>query len=189
MGDRNPDSPWNPASSPNISPKEYEQQVVEWLHGSGSVLEDFKVQHLKHLEGPSGDYEFDAVASFTILSGAKVVVVVECKRYSKPVERDHMLTLWAKKEDVNAHKAMMFATCGIHSGALKYASAKGVATVTFVQCDFLYETKAVGVSSEPPPWAEMPQYAGIMLRCEDNSIQCSTINKKHLDALKEWLKS
>lgn len=189
MGNRNPDSPWNPASSPNIDPKEYEQQVVEWLRGSGSILEDFKVQHLKHLKGPSGDYEFDAVASFTILSGAKVIVVVECKRYSKPVERDHMLTLWAKKEDVNAHKAMMFATCGFQSGALKYAAAKGVATVTFVEGNFLYETRAIGVSSEPPPWAELPKYAGIMLKSEDNSIQCSTINEQRLDALKEWLNS
>ncbi len=189
MEDRNPDSPWNPASSPDIAPKEFEKQVVEWLRDSGSILEDFNVQHLKHLEGPSGDYEFDAVARFTILSGAKVIVVVECKRYSKPVERDHMLTLWAKKEDVNAHKAMMFATCGFQSGALKYAISKGIATVTFVEGSFLYETRAMGVLPEPPTWAEMPRYAGIMLKREDNPIQGSTINEEHLDALKDWLNS
>ena len=189
MGDRNPESPWNPASSLNIAPKEYEKQVVDWLRRSGSILEDFNVQHLKLLEGPSGDYEFDAVASFTILRGAKVIVVVECKRYSKPVERDHMLTLWAKKEDVNAHKAMMFATCGFQSGALKYASVKGIATVTFVEGSFLYKTRAMGVSSAPPPWAEMPRYSGIMLRAEKNSIRSSIIKEGHLDALEGWLSS
>jgi len=189
MGDRNPESPWNPASSLNIAPKEYEKQVVEWLRASGSILEDFNVRHLKHLEGPSGDYEFDAVASFTVLSGAKVIVVVECKRYSKPVERDHMLTLWAKKEDVNAHKAMMFATCGFQSGALKYASVKGIATVTFVEGSFSYETRAVGVSSAPPPWAELPRYAGIMLKSENNKITSSIIKDEHLDSLKDWLNS
>src|SRR4030095_2662212 len=106
---RNPNSPTNPAKPADVSPKEYERQVVNWLRAAGTTLEQFEVQHLKHLGGAGGDYEFDAVAKFTILSGAEVVVLVECKRYSQPVEREKVLSLWAKLQDVKAHKAMMFA--------------------------------------------------------------------------------
>lgn len=33
MNNRNPDSPWNPANSVQVTPKEYELQVVEWISG------------------------------------------------------------------------------------------------------------------------------------------------------------
>ena len=84
----NPESPWNPARPASLSPKEYEKQVVGWLLAKGHTLERFDVTHLEHLSGAGGDYEFDAVAEFTILSGAHIVVLVECKRYSQPVERE-----------------------------------------------------------------------------------------------------
>jgi len=111
---------WNPSSSINISPKEYEKQVVSWLQRSKGTLVSFNVQHLKYLEGSGGNYEFDAVAEFSIFEGAKIIILIECKRYSKPVQRGKMLELYAKLEDVKAHKAMMFATSGFQSGALEF---------------------------------------------------------------------
>src|SRR5437868_700960 len=101
------ESPWNPAKAASLSPMEYEKEVVEWLRTAGATLERFDVKHLEHLQGTGGDYEFDAIAQFTIFNGAKVVVVVECKRYSQPVEREKLLALWAKLQDVKAHKAMI----------------------------------------------------------------------------------
>ena len=118
---RNPESPWNPAQSIEIAPKNYELQVVEWLRNAGENLTKFEVSHLKHLSGPGGDFEFDAVAEFTILNGAIIKVLVECKRYSRPIEREKLLSLWAKSQDVKSHKAMIFATSGFQSGALEYA--------------------------------------------------------------------
>ena len=124
----------------------------------------------------------------TVFHGAHILVVVECKRYSRPVERDHLLTLWAKKEDV-ADKAMMFATCGFQSGALKYARAKRIATITFVEGKFLYETKAASPSPlpEPPPWANLPRFAGIMLRSANGAVHGTRIDTKDLDPLRLWL--
>jgi len=187
MNQRNPKSPWNPAYPPDLSPDEYERQVVAWLRQSRDSLKKFALKHLKHLEGPAGDYEFDAVAEFTVFGGAGIIVIVECKRYSSPVERDHLLALWAKKEDVSAHKAMMFATCGFQSGALKYARRKGIATITFVEGSFLYETKAAGPSAGPPPWVDLPRYAGIMLRSENEKISSSRIDNSNLEPLSEWI--
>jgi restriction system protein len=186
---RNPNSPANPAKPADVSPKEYERQVVNWLRAAGTTLEQFEVQHLKHLGGAGGDYEFDAVAKFTILSGAEVVVLVECKRYSQPVEREKVLSLWAKLQDVKAHKAMMFATCGFQSGALEYAKTYRIATIAFVEGAFLYETKALGPTPPPPSWANLPEFTGILMRSETGKITCSTIDVDNTQALSEWLKT
>ena len=162
---------------------------MAWLRASGGTLEQFTVEHLKHLGGPGGDYEFDAVANFTILKGAKIKILVECKRYSQPVEREKLLALWAKLQDVKAHKAMMFATCGFQSGALSYAESYGIATIAFVEGSFLYGTKGAGPSVPPPSWAGLPRYAGIFMRHSDRGIQYSTIDLKYTEALSKWLQS
>jgi restriction system protein len=184
----NPKSPWNPENAANISPEDYEKQVVGWLQSAGGTLDKFNVEHLRHLSGAGGDYEFDAVAQFTILNGAQIVVLVECKRYSSPVEREKILSLWAKMQDVKAHKAMIFATCGFQSGALEYAKTYGIATVAFVEGTFLYETRGATPSGPPPPWAGLPDFAGIFMVRNDSGISCSTIDKENTEALSIWLK-
>ncbi len=155
--------------------------------GPGEKLDKFEVKHLRHLSGSGGNYEFDAVAQFTILNGAQIDVLVECKRYSRPVEREKLLSLWAKMQDVKAHKAIIFATCGFQSGALKYAKTYGIATVAFVEGAFLYETKGVGPSGPPPAWAGLPDYAGIFMSQEDKQISCSTIDLNNTEILSKWL--
>jgi len=189
MQARNQKSSWNPAYPPQLSPEEYEKQVVAWLKASGGILEKFEVQHLRHLSGPGGDYEFDAVSEFTLFKGARIIVLVECKRYSQPVERDHVMTLWAKLQDVKAHKAMMFATCGFQSGALEYATNYGIATIAFVEGKFLYETRAAVPTPEPPAWAKVPKFAGIFMRHENGSVSCTSIDMEHTDVISEWLNS
>lgn len=186
MSKHNP-SPWNPARTASLSPEEYERQVVAWLRITGPSLQHFEVKHLERLSGAGGDYEFDAVAEFTILSGAQIVVLVECKRYSQPVEREKVLSLWARLQDVKAHKAMMFATCGFQSGALEYAKAYRIATVAFVEGSFLYETRAVGPPAAPPGSFGLPEYAGIFMSSENGKITCSAIYSEDTRALFEWL--
>jgi len=187
MKARNQKSPWNPAYAPQVSPEEYEKQVVAWLKASDGKLEKFEVQHLRYLSGPGGDYEFDAVSEFTLFKGARVIILVECKRHSRPVERDHVMALWAKLQDVKAHKAMMFATCGFQSGALKYAKNYGIATITFVEGKFLYETRADIPIQESPAWAKVSKFVGIFLRHENRSISSHCIDMEHTDVISSWL--
>ena len=124
------------------------------------------------------------VVNFTLFHGAKITILVECKRYARPVEREKVLALWAKLQDVGAHKAIMFATSGFQSGALTYAKNKGIATVIFVDGDFLYETKSMSLESKLPSWFEAPKYAGILTSINDiGSVSCSSIWDIHTDAL------
>lgn len=185
---RNRESPWNPNKSCNVTPKEFEEQVMLWLKLLPNNLNSFSVGHLKHLSGSGGDYEFDGVAEFVIFNGAKVIVLIECKRYSRPIEREKILSLYAKLQDVGAHKAIIFSTSGFQSGALSYAKDRGIACLTFIDGDFLYETRDVNGSHKPPPWANIPRYAAILMEKENNSIHCSTIDNDRIDSLRDWLK-
>ncbi len=185
----NPQSIWNPNKPVEVTPEEYERQVVSWLQASATSLENFKVEHRKRLVGTGGEYEFDAVAEFVGFHEAKFVVLVECKRYSRPIEREKVMALWAKLQDTGAHKAIMFATCGFQSGALDYARSRGIATITFVQGSFTYGTKSANPVFEPPPWVGLPDFAGLLVEKNEGGICCSTIDDENLDKLRIWLDS
>ncbi|CAG0984215.1 hypothetical protein ANAEL_01922 [Anaerolineales bacterium] len=187
MNKFNPNSPWNPANSVDITPHEYEKQVADWLKSAHKSLEQFTVSHLAYLSGAGGEYEFDAIAKFTAFRGAAFTILVECKRYNRPVERDHVMTLWAKLQDTSAQKAMLFATCGFQSGALEFAKSKNIATITFIAGDFLYETKSQETQSTPPAWNSFPRFAGIYLQYAEKSIQCTKIDSDDIGLVTEWL--
>jgi len=188
MNNRNSDSPWNPVNSVQVTPKEYEMQVVEWISQFGSDLNGFRVEHLVQLPGTGGEYEIDAVAEFSIFQGARIVVLVECKRYNRPVEREVVLSLISKLRDVGAHKAIIFSTSGFQRGALEYAAAKGIATITFIDGKSTYNTRSrFQLSVEPPPWINFPKYSGLFLSYHDNRLYSSLIGKESLDILQAWL--
>lgn len=179
---RNPKSPWNPSESCNITPEEFEIQVLSWLRRLGKI-DSFSAEHLRHLAGSGGNYEFDGVIEFDIFGSSIIIILIECKRYSHPVEREEINSLYSKLQDVGAHKAMIFSTSGFQSGALSYAKNKGIACITVVNGEYLYETRDAGGNHKPPPWVNLPKYAGILLEEQNNSIQCNSIDK-----LKDWLK-
>ena len=170
-----------------VTPREDELQVVDWLRRSGSSLDEFTVQHLERIAGSGGEYEFDAVARLTIFGGASVTLLVECKRYNQPVEREKVLALWAKCQDVSAHKAMMFATCGFQSGALTYAASKGIATITFTAGSFLYETRSMEATPSPPPWAQIERFAGDFIAAEGERITGSQVSRDRVEPIRSWL--
>lgn len=187
MRSHNPDGPLNPDRPVKITPKEYERQVLEWLRGLCSDLKNFKISHLKKLSGASGEYEFDIIAEFSIFGEAEIVVLVECKRYGNAVKRDTVLPLEGKLRDVGAHKGMMFSTGGFQSGALEYASVRGIATLTFIDGKAPYETRDRGPSPEPPPWVDLPRYAAQSLSKSGKRIGVHLVTNEHLEAINAWM--
>jgi len=167
MRSRNPDGPWNPERPVEVSPKEYERQVLDWLRQARGDLTDFEIGHLKKLVGASGEYEFDVVATFSAFEGAEFVVLVECKRYREAVKRDTVMTLHTKLIEVGAHKGMMFSTGGFQRGAIQFAAEHGIALVTFKDGKTTYETKWRGPIVEPPSWIDLPRFVGERLTIEE----------------------
>jgi restriction system protein len=186
---RNQESPWNPGEPVTVTPREYEQQIVTWLQNMAEPLTDFTVKHLEDLEGAGGEYQFDAVARFSALGGAEFIVLIECKRWKRPVGRDVLLATDAKLKDVGAHKAMVFSTSGFQSGAIQYATSRGIATVSFVDGRSLYETKAMDGSREPPPWVDLPRFAGQTLTADGTTIRSHICDDDQVEALDEWFGS
>ena len=190
---RNPDSPWIPEKLAELTPEKFEMQVVDWLQATGHMLDNFKVTHRKNLRGPGGDYEFDAVVECTVLGGAQLTILVECKRHSRPIEREKIISVYGKFRDVEANKAMVFSTSGFQSGAIRYATSKNIALVKFIDGSFLYQTRSADSSdtdAPPPPWANLPEFAGIFMESKkDGIISCKVIDMRNTKVLSEWIQS
>lgn len=178
---------WNPASPLNISPEEYEREVAAWLEQTNRTLHRFEVRHQARIAGSSGEYAFDAVAEFEVLEGARILVLVECKRHVTPVKREAVLALESKLRDVGGHKAMLVATAGFQRGAIEYAAVRGIATVTFIDGRLTYETKGARGDMDPPPWANVPRFAGWFVTVAGGTIKCSLVERSRTDAVAQWL--
>ena len=183
------ESPWNPGKPVDITPEQFELEVIKWLGSSGKLLNGFKVMHRQKLSGSGGDYEFDAVVDLVILGGCQITVVVECKRYSRPIERDEINSIYAKSQDVGAQKAMVCSTSGFQKGAIKYATSKNIALVDVVDGGFHYRTRSA-IVSQPPPWADLPIFAGNFVRMtKDGDLSFKAISTQDVGALNEWIQS
>jgi len=179
---------WNPNTPADVSPREYELQVLTWLKKAGErELEDFKATHLGKLRGQGGKYAFDVLVTFGLLSGARMIVLVECKRHKRPVERNEILVLEGKLLDVGAHKGMMFSTAGYQRGALELASAKGIATVTFIDGLATYETRALGVPPSHGFHPDIPQYAGTVVSIRAGNQHFHRADSRNVEAISEYL--
>lgn len=120
--------------------------------------------------------------------GASFVVLVECKRHTRPVAREDVMVLESKLRDVNAQKGILFSTSGFQSGALDFAAAKRIATVAIVDGKWLYQTRAAGGRpAKPPPWEHFDPYAGIRMTKTQTKLTYHTIELSRVDAIVDWL--
>ncbi len=68
------------------------------------------VQHRAVFKGASGQrYEVD-LSFETTVAGARILVLVECKCYSRPVGVDDVAEFAYKVRDIGAHKGIVVAT-------------------------------------------------------------------------------
>lgn len=116
-----------PAHDPReLTPVEFERFVRGVLDQEGARLKDYQSAHLETIEAHDGKYEFDVTARFEAL-GADFLVVVECKRWAAPIEREQVQALEQKRQSVHAHKAILFSTSEFRRGAVEFAEAHGIA--------------------------------------------------------------
>jgi restriction system protein len=133
------------------SPTQYEQLVKDFLKRKtrGSKVKITISGKRKHTASVGTDeYELDGTAKFELMGG-QFSVIVECKRYKRNVDRDEVIALHGKMQEVAFHKAMMFATSGFQTGAISYARKHGIALFILRSTRFSSITK-----SERSPSAE-----------------------------------
>lgn len=177
-----------PPSPSDPTPLEFEQQVCDWLRMAGQGLKSFEVRHRRVLPGASGEYEFDAVATFEVLDGAVITVMVECKRVTRAIEREVLLALEAKRQEVGAHKLMVVATARFQSGAVTYAQAHGIATIYFMDGAVMYGTRSA--TSSPTHAATalalgLPRFVGWWVRTRSGTL----IGYEDVRPLQRWIRA
>ena len=118
------------------TPVQYEQHVEKLFSKELEKyvdLQDFRIFHDKRYSGKSGhQHQIDVSAEFKI-AGAKILIVIECKQYTRSVGVDDVLVLASRIEDIGAHKGILVATTGFQAGAFKIAQSRRIALVT--ACD------------------------------------------------------
>lgn len=185
--ERNPDSPSNPNSPLSLSPTDFERWVLMWMREWAKRQNlSIDAKHQGVIAGDGGDYVIDILLELALFDGARILILVECKHQKRPVERAELLVLEGKLRDVGGHKGMLFSTSGFQSGAISYATARAIATVTVVDGSTLYETRSLGGSSRPPPWVQLDRVMGIRVTKSDVGTACHTIERGRVDALVEW---
>ncbi|MFS0727657.1 restriction endonuclease [Paenibacillus sp. 1P07SE] len=112
----------------SISALEFEKYCVEILnaYAEAEALKDFKILHNQKVRTNDGEYQIDIVAEFVALS-VDFKVIVECKRYTRPLEREKIVVLADKVRSLGAHKGILISTSGFQSGATEYAKKHGIA--------------------------------------------------------------
>lgn len=113
-----------------ISPTEFEKYCLEILkaYAESEALTDFNIAHDEKIKTTDGEYQIDIYAEFTALS-VKFKVLVECKRYSRPIEREKIIILADKIQSLGANKGVLISTSGFQSGAVEYAKTHGIALI------------------------------------------------------------
>jgi len=151
-------------------------------------VEQFTVRHGEKLTTPDGVYSMDATVRFRHL-GIDFLVLVECKRLSRPVEREDVQVLADKLRAAGAQKGVFFATNGFQRGALEYAHLHRIALVRVAEGSLTYETRSLGSERpKPPPWANIPPYVGFMYEYRpDGGWASSVIEPMRAEPLREFL--
>lgn len=181
--------PFPRGEPPDLTPEQFEGLVFDWLREwvsrEGWVAE---LTRQGIVSGAGGEYAIDILLEFSLLSGARVIILVECKHQQRRVERDEVLVLEGKLRDVGAHKGMLFCNNGFQSGAVQYAAAHGIATISLQNGRYLYETRDLaGAQREPPPWVDIQPVVGVRLGFTGEGAPMGhVVERGRVDALVEW---
>jgi restriction system protein len=126
-----------------MRPTQFEERTGRWIRKAlkRDGIKSFTIRSQGFVTGDGGDYTIESLVRFTVFGGAQMTVLAECKHQGHPVERDELLTLYAKLLDVGAHKGVLFSTAGFQSDAVSFAKAKGIATCTVADRIYNYHTK------------------------------------------------
>ena len=180
--------PWNPSVPVQITPAEYEDQVCSWLAQATDPISINWVSR-EVISGRGGNYEIDVVGEASLLGGARLRILVECKHWRRPVGRDVVLAHAMKVRNTASHKGMIFATSGFQRGALEAATEEGIATLTFEDGNARYETRSIGPTREPPDWITFPTYAAYLISAtSDSTISVRGVSSDDVGPLAEWLR-
>jgi restriction system protein len=109
-----------------ISPEQYERRVRSWLESATGAFDEFSSTHREVLRGSDCEYEIDDIVRFRAHQ-TPFLVLVECKRYGRAIERDVIQVLNDRVRSIGAKKGILFSASKFQSGALTCGEKYGIA--------------------------------------------------------------
>ena len=130
----------------------FTQRVMQELASNGQT-----VRHKHPYKGRISGRRIIVDVSFdiTVVGGANILVLVECKHYSNTVEVGDVEEFHSKLDDIGAHKGIMVTTIGFQSGARDVAAGREIALALLTtemqpnEIQYIY-AEAPGETSEEP---------------------------------------
>lgn len=128
----------------DMSPEEFERVSLGFLKQQAGKLENSKFEHNVMMKAHDGNYQIDGKITFSYL-GLSFVCLVECKKYSGPIEREKVASLYAKMQSLGAQKGILITTSYFQSGALLFAKEHGIALITITDEGMIYHQRGAGI--------------------------------------------
>lgn len=132
---------------PEMTPREFEEYVVELLKAANSELDDLNIQFHEKIEGVDGTWDFDGTVRFSF-NGMKFLILVEAKKHKNSIKRELVELLYSRVQSVGAHKGLLVSTAPFQRGAVNFALTHGIALANITEGRFLYETRDAGGGHE-----------------------------------------
>jgi len=106
--------------------EDYVESVVRTL----SICKDATVYRNRRFPGvrQPGHYEIDIACEIKIDEVLQILIIVECKNWKRPVDREEIQKLIQTRDAINAHKAAFASASGYTKEAIDVAKANGVAS-------------------------------------------------------------
>jgi predicted helicase len=152
-----------------VEPEDYELFVQKVYQ---DLLKDDRavVYHQKEYVRRSSGLPIKIDVSFEVeVAGARILVLVECKHYTRRVDVGDIDEFFAKLQDVGAHKGVIVTTTRFQEGAQKAAEGRGIAVALLsdkpVSGELVYlrkrrETEMADVlRGNVRPWGALIKYA------------------------------
>ena len=144
-----------------ISPEQYERKVQTWLTEAAGTLTNFSALHRQVLTGADGEYEIDIAVRFVALY-TPFLVLVECKRHRRSIERDVVQVLHDRVRATGAQKGLLFSTSTFQSGALTYAVQHGIGLIQLLDGDAIIMGRSGNPLPGEPLFPDRPDFFGLV---------------------------
>ncbi len=110
-----------------ITPAEFEIFCMETLKAVAEKqnLSDFTIKQNQRIETFDGTYQIDVLAEYKVFN-CRNIMVVECKKHNKSIERKYVAELYTKVQSIGAQKGLLISTSGFQSDAVKFAGVHGL---------------------------------------------------------------
>jgi hypothetical protein len=127
----------------DITAAEFEHWVTELYAAIAGEVEGLQVTPHEVVPGVDGSYDLDATVRFR-WGGLAFLVLVEAKRHKNPIKRELVASLHSKVVSTGAQKGVLLATAPFQRGALKFATAHGIALIEVTEGRFSVKTASSG---------------------------------------------